>query len=69
MKKPHDLFLLMAGLLAMSSLFLAEEEDSAQALRCEMFQIWADSNAEYGWPPASNPAAAKQCNQPEVTSK
>jgi hypothetical protein len=69
MKKPCAIFLLLFALLAMSNLFLIEEEDSAQALRCEMFQMWADSNGQYGWPEESNPTAAKQCNQSEVTSK
>ena len=69
MANQYAVLWLLAGLLAMSTLFLAEEEDSAQALRCEMFQMWADSNGQYGWPEESNPAAAKQCNQSEATSK
>lgn len=69
MANQYAAFWLLAALLAMSTLFLAEEEDSAQALRCEMFQMWQDSNGQYGWPKESNPKAAEQCNQTEVTGK
>ena len=67
-QKIGGLILLLVALLGMSNLFLADEEDSAQALRCDMFQIWADSNGEYGWPPASNPGAARACNQIEASN-
>lgn len=69
MANQYVAFWLLAGLLIMSTMFLTEEEDSAQALRCEMFQMWQDSNGQYGWPKESNPAAAEQCNQTEVTRK
>jgi len=62
MQKTGGLILLLVVLIVLGNFFLPDDAaDKDQALRCEMFQIWVDSNGEYGWPPESNLAAADQC--------
>lgn len=67
MHKASALILLVVGLLGISNLFLVEEEGNAEALRCEMFQIYADTNGEYGWPPKSNPDASARCTEKGIS--
>lgn len=57
------LILLLVALIGVSNIFLIEEENSAQSLRCDMFQIYKETSGEYGWPPASNPSAAERCKE------
>ena len=61
MNKTFAVILLIAAISGLSNLFLAEEENNAQAMRCEMFRIYKETNSQYGWPPKSNQAAADSC--------
>lgn len=61
MHKPSFLILLIFALFGLSGIFLAEEENDAQAMRCEMFRIYKETGGQYGWPPKSNQAAADSC--------